>query len=61
MDNEFLVNDYTIPRDGSYYTRDMKSIFPSSVLKDMNNIHTDGTIERLASKINDEVKLYFHE
>ncbi len=61
IDNEFLVNDYTIPRDGSYYTRDMKSIFPSSVLKDMNNIHTDGTIERLASKINDEVKLYFHE
>ncbi len=59
--NEFIVNDYDIPRDGSYYAKDMKHIFPNSVLRDMENIHTDGTIERLSLEIKNEVDLYFHK
>ena len=47
-DDKFIVKDYDIPRDGSYYVKDMKHIFPNSVLKDMDSIHTDGTIERLS-------------
>ena len=61
IDGKFIVNDYTIPRDGSYYNKDIKYIFPSSVLKDMNNVHFDGTIERLEIEIKEQVELYFHE
>ena len=61
IDDKFIVNDYTIPRDGSYYYKDMKKIFPSSVLKEMNKVHTDDTIERLELDIKEQVKLYFHE
>lgn len=60
-DNTYEVRDYDIPRDGSYYARDMKHIFPNSVLKDMDNIHTNGDIERLGLDIENQVKLYFHE
>ncbi len=59
--DEFIVKDYTIPRDGSYYVKDMKRIFPNSVLRDMDNIHTDGTIERLSLEIENDVNLYFHK
>ncbi len=59
--NEFIVSAYDIPRDGSYYVKDMKQIFPNSVLRDMDSIHTDGTIERLSSEIQNEVNLYFHK
>ena len=61
IDNEFIVKSYIMPRDGSYYYKDMKDIFPSSVLKEMDNIHTDGTIERLDLEIQEQVELYFHE
>ena len=59
--NEFIVSAYDIPRDGSYYVKDMKKIFPNSVLRDMDSIHTDGTIERLSLEIQNEVNLYFHK
>ena len=58
--DEFIVKNYIIPRDGSYYVKDMKRIFPNSVLRDMDNIHTDGTIERLSLEIENDVNLYFH-
>lgn len=60
-DNTYEVRDYDIPRDGSYYERDMKHIFPNSVLRDMDDIHTNGDIERLELEIENQVKLYFHE
>lgn len=59
--DKFIINNYDIPRDGSYYDKDMKHIFPKSVLKDMNKIHTDGTIEKLSLEIQNEVNLYFHK
>ncbi len=57
--DNYFVNDYTIPRDGIYYTEDMKSIFPNSVLKDMDNVHFDGTIENLEFNIQNQVDAYF--
>ena len=57
----FIVEDYEIPRDGNDYDKDMKSIFPNSVLKDMDCVDTDGTIEKLSLEIEREVDLYFHE
>lgn len=61
IDGEFTVTDSRIPRDGSYYPEDMKNIFPYSVRKDMENVHTDGTVERLQSEIRQQAKLYFHQ
>ena len=60
-DGKFTVTDSRIPRDGSYYSVDMKNIFPSSVINDMDDVHTDGTIERLELDIEQQTKLYFHK
>lgn len=59
--NKFVVVDSRYPRDGSYYDEDMKSLFPSSVRKEMDKIHKDGTFERLQLQINEQVNLYFHK
>ena len=60
IDGKFIVTDFVIPRDGSYYADDMKSIFPSSVRDDMEDIHTDGTIEELNIDIQEQVEEYFN-
>lgn len=61
IDNEYVVTDSKIPRDGSFYVNDMKNIFPKSVRKNMDNIHKDGTIDRLQLEIQKQVNLYFHK
>lgn len=61
VDDKFVVTDVVIPGDGSYYADDMKSIFPSSVRNDMEDIHTDGTMEELNADIQKQVELYFHK
>ncbi|MBR5228104.1 MAG: helix-turn-helix transcriptional regulator [Clostridia bacterium] len=59
-DGNYVVTDSRIPRDGSLYSEDMKNMFPNSVQKDMANVHTDGTVERLQLEIQKQVSLYFH-
>jgi len=59
-DDDFVVKDSRIPRNGSYYYEDMKNIFPKSVRNDISNVYKDGTIERLELDIKQQVKLYFH-
>jgi len=61
IDNEYVVTDSRIPRDGSLYAKDMKNIFPYWVRKDMDDIYMDGTIERLQLDIQEQIKLYFHK
>ncbi len=58
---DFVVTDYEIPRDGEYYERDMKNIFPKSVRDDMDKSQIDGTIEKLEIEIQEQVSLYFHK
>lgn len=48
-----------IPRDGNYYKIDMEKLFPSSVLKQINNFYKDGTYERLEFLIDEQVDLYY--
>ena len=60
-DNSYVVVDSRCPRDGSYYTEDMKNLFPKSVIKQMENIHKDGTFERLQIQVNEQIKLYFND
>ena len=61
LDDEYVVADSRIPRDGSLYIKDMKNIFPYLVRKDMDDIYIDGTIERLQLDIQEQIKLYFHK
>ena len=61
IDDEYVVTDSIIPRDGSLYDKDMKNIFPYWVRKDMDDIYIDGTIEKLQLDIKEQVKLYFHK
>lgn len=61
IDGKFTVTDSRIPRDGSYYSDDMKNIFPGSVRKDMESVYVDGTIERLKLDIEEKVSLYFNK
>lgn len=60
IEDKLIIADSRIPRGGSYYV-DMKNIFPNSVRNDMNNVHNDGTIERLQLEIKQQTKLYFHK
>lgn len=61
IDGVFKVTDYKIPRDGSYYVNDMKTIFPREVKRSMDEVHSDGTIKRLQLDIDEQTKLYFHK
>lgn len=61
VDGKFSVTDSRIPRDGSHYSADMKNIFPNSVRNAMNEVHTDGTIEKLKMDIQKQLNLYFHK
>ena len=60
QNGKYIVIHSQNPRDGSFYAEDMKNIFPSSVRNDMENIHIDGTIEKLSMDIEYQAKLYFH-
>lgn len=57
----FVVTDSRFPRDGSYYTEDMKNLFPKEVRKNMEQFYKDGTYERLKLQVNKDVNLYFHQ
>lgn len=57
---EYVVVDSRRPRDGGYYSEDMKNIFPADVRQNMKDFYNDGTSERLLADIQKQVKLYFH-
>jgi len=59
--NEYVVTDYIIPRDGSYYSEDIKNIFPRGVRNQMEKVYSDGTVERLGIEVEEQAKLYFHK
>lgn len=61
IDGVFKVTDYKIPRDGSYYVKDIKDIFPRNVEKSILGVHNDGTVNRLQIDIDEQTKLYFHK
>ena len=58
-EDEYYVVNHQIPRDGSYYVKDMKTLFPRSVLKEMNKVHIDGTIKKLSFDIETQKELYY--
>lgn len=61
INGEYVVINTRIPRDGSYYVKDMKTLFPFNVRKEMDKVHYDGTISKLNLDIEEQAKLYFHK
>ena len=61
INDEFEVTDSRIPRDGSYYSKDIKNIFPRSVRKEIDGVHQDGTIERLLLENQQKAEFYFNK
>ena len=58
-DDEYVVTDVRIPRDGSYYPEDIKDMFSWSVRNSIEKVHRDGTIDKLSLEIEEKVELYF--
>ena len=61
IDEEYVVTDSRIPRDGSYYEKDMKNMFPLSVRHDMEQMQLDGSIEKMILEVEEKASLYFHK
>lgn len=61
IDEEYVVTDSRIPRDGSYYEKDMKNMFPLSVRRDMEQMQLDGSIEKMILEVEEKANLYFHK
>lgn len=61
IDDKYYLSSSETPRDGSDYYNDMKKIFPKYLIKEIENVYYDGTIEMLIKEIEHQVKLYFHE
>jgi len=61
INDEFEVTDSRIPRDGNYYPKDIKNIFPRGVRKEIDNVHQDGTIERLSLENKQKAEFYFNK
>lgn len=59
-DGIYTVTESRMPRDGSFYSEDMKNIFPADVRRDMENADVDGTFEKLRAEVLEKAKLYFH-
>ena len=61
IDEKYVVTDSRIPRDGSYYAKDMKNMFPSSVRSDMERMQVEGTIEKMILEVEEKANLYFYK
>ncbi|MDI9539944.1 MAG: hypothetical protein QM204_00505 [Bacillota bacterium] len=60
MDGVLVIVEAKVPRDGDYYKDDMKNLFPRIIRKKMEKVYDDGTIEKLALEIQQQIKMYFH-
>jgi len=61
INDEFEVTDSRIPRDGSYYPKDIKNIFPRSVRNQIEDVHQDGTVKRLSLENQQKAEFYFNK
>lgn len=59
VNDKFEVSDSRIPRDGSYYSKDIKNIFPRSVRRQIEDVHQDGIVKRLSLENQQKAEFYF--
>lgn len=55
----YIVESHQIPRDG-YYAQDIEGIFPSDVKRKIDEVYSDGTIDKLKLDIERQVNKYFN-
>lgn len=55
------VNGYQMPRDGSYYKKDMLRIFKPALYLEMSCVHDDGTVARLNEQNKELAEKYFKD
>ena len=60
QNNEYIVVETRIPRDGNYYPEDIKDMFSWSVRNSIDKVHYDGTIDKLSLEIQEQVELYYN-
>ncbi len=58
--DEYIVDSYEIPGDGTAYARDLKKIFPAEILPEIDQVYFDGTYEKLDIDLKEQVELYYH-
>ncbi len=58
--DNYYVSSCETPRDGSYYPKDMKRLFPTYVRYQMNAVYDDGTYDRISLEIEERVNEYFN-
>ncbi|MCR5041846.1 MAG: helix-turn-helix domain-containing protein [Clostridia bacterium] len=56
----FSVVGADVPRDGSFYVEDIKKLFPGYVVKMIETVQEDGTVEKLSDGILADAKSYFN-
>ena len=57
----FEVIRYEQPRDGGYYSEDLKKMMPRKVYNEITKSHEDGTVERLHYNIDEQVRFYYNK
>ena len=55
----YTVLKTEIPRDGSYYSEDLKKLFPFKIRNKMNNAQVDGTVSKLLKDNKTKAEEYF--
>ena len=55
----FRIVNADIPRDGNYYPEDIKKLFPGYVVRMIEKVQDDGTVESLIDEALADAKIYF--
>jgi len=55
-DEDMEIIEHILPRDGEYYQKDIKRLFPQKLHEQILNIQDTGIIERLEGKLQARVK-----
>ncbi len=61
IDGAYAVTHCEAPGDGTYYSKDIKRIFPQEVQDKLYTAQTDGTVAELETEIKKQVVLYFND
>lgn len=59
--NNVVVVNHTMPRDGAFYTGDIKKLFPQDVQEMIFSIHDTQIVEELSSQAEKRAKEWFQE
>jgi len=59
-EKEVNIIDHKVPRDGSFYSQDIKTLFPKKVQDAIFNIHQGQTIPELSYQVEERARKWFN-